>query len=287
MINKLTIIGVGLMGSSLALALKQANYVGQITGCGRNEKNLQRGVELGVLDNYELDPAAAVCNADMVLLAVPMGAMRQVLLAIKDSLQQDTIITDVGSTKGSVVEDAEIVLQKNISRFVPGHPIAGAEKSGVEAGYASLYQKRKVILTPTETTSRAACKAVENMWHQCGAAVEYLSVEHHDMVLAATSHLPHMLAYSLVSFLGNNQDYDEIFRYAASGFRDFTRIASSDPVMWRDICIANSQALSGLIEQYRDELGRVAEAISNQDGEQLMNIFRDAKDKRDKLTGLI
>lgn len=285
MINNLTIIGVGLIGSSLAQALRQANYVDRITGCGRNEENLSRGIELGVIDDYFVDPARAVRDADVVVLAVPMGAMKAVLTAIRPALKSGAIVTDAGSTKGSVVADARGALGDSIDCFVPGHPIAGSENSGVEAGFPTLYRDRKVLLTPVDETNPEACKVVEEMWRQCGADVDYLSVQHHDEVLAATSHLPHMLAYSLVAYLADLEDYDEIFRYVAGGFMDFTRIASSDPVMWRDICIANGDALANFVEGYRDQLGEVAAAIRAGDANALMRLFQHAKDKRDELIG--
>jgi prephenate dehydrogenase len=184
-----------------------------------------------------------------------------------------------------VVKAAMAALGDDFVRFVPGHPIAGTEKSGVEAGFASLFQGRRVILTPLPQTSPEATARIDAMWRDCGASIEYLDIEHHDKVLAATSHLPHMLAFALVHHLSNLNDHEEIFRYAAGGFRDFTRIASSDPVMWRDICIANSDALIDLMEQYQDELERVKLAISDGDAEELLRLFSRAKSERDSLIG--
>jgi prephenate dehydrogenase len=282
-IDKLAIIGVGLIGSSLALALKNAGYVKHVTGCGRSETNLQKGVELGVIDDYALVPSDAVVNADVVVLAVPLSTIRQTLIDILPGLSEHTVITDVGSAKGSVVTDAKAVLGDKIHRFVAGHPIAGSEKSGVEAGVAELFQNRKVILTPLTETDSDALEVIADMWSMTGASVENMDVDHHDMVLAATSHLPHMLAFSLVSHLSNMTDQDEIFGYAAGGFRDFTRIASSDPVMWRDICLANGDALVDLIEGYKKQLDKVADAIRNKDPDALYELFRDAKHTRDQL----
>ena len=285
MIDKLTIIGVGLIGSSLSLALKKAGAVQQVTGYGRNQENLARGVELGVLDDYKDSIEASVHEADVVIVAVPLGAMQAVFAALKPAVKQDVVITDVGSAKGSVVNAARAELGTLFSRFVPGHPIAGTEKSGVEAGFASLYQGRRVILTPVEQTDQDAIPVIDEMWRHCGAVMEYLSVEHHDKVLAATSHLPHMLAYALVHYLSNLNDHEEIFRYASGGFRDFTRIASSDPVMWRDVCISNGDALVGLIEQYQQELDQVKSAIKAGDAEELLKLFGRAKSERDSLIG--
>jgi len=285
MINKLAIIGVGLIGSSLSLALKQASAVGQVTGFGRNQQNLARGVELGVLDDFADSIEATVGDADVIVVAVPLGAMQQVFAELKPAIKQGAIITDVGSAKGSVVTAARAELGALFPRFVPGHPIAGTEKSGVEAGFASLFQKRRVIMTPLPQTDQDAISVIDEMWQHCGAIIEYLSVEHHDKVLAATSHLPHMLAYALVHQLSNLNDHEEIFRYASGGFRDFTRIASSDPVMWRDVCISNGDALVNLIEQYQQELDRVKAAINAEDADELLRLFGRAKSERDSLIG--
>ncbi|MCZ6486903.1 MAG: prephenate dehydrogenase/arogenate dehydrogenase family protein [Gammaproteobacteria bacterium] len=286
MINRLAIVGVGLIGGSLALALKQAGAVGHVAGCGRNQKNLDKAVQLGVIDSYEESISDAVKGADIVVLAVPLGAMQSVFVQIKDVIGDATVITDVGSAKQSVVDIASANLGPRIGQFVPGHPIAGTEKSGVEAGFASLYQNRRVILTPLDSTDPAAIATIDAMWRQCGASVEYLGVGHHDKVLAATSHLPHMLAYALVNYLSRLNDHEEIFNYAAGGFRDFTRIASSDPVMWRDVCISNGDALLTLIEGYKNELDQVSAAIRDADHEHLLQLFGKAKSERDSLIGL-
>ena len=286
MIKHLTIIGVGLMGSSLALALRKAGHVERVTGFGRNQHNLARGVELEVLDDYSLDLAQALSGADMVLVAVPLGAMANLFTAMADKLAEHAIVTDVGSAKASVVADARTGLGQHFSRFVPGHPIAGTEQSGVEAGFATLFEQRKVILTPLAETESDALNQVQKMWQVCGAEVEVMDVQHHDTVLAATSHLPHMLAFSLVSHLSKMNDQDKIFDYAAGGFRDFTRIAASDPVMWRDICMANPEALLELIEGYQQELTLVSDAIRRGDREALQELFTDAKHTRDQLRNL-
>ncbi len=285
MIDKLAIIGVGLIGSSLSLALKQVGVVGQVVGYGRNQENLVKGVELGVLDDFAESIGACVKEADVIVVAVPLGAMQSVFSDIKSCIKPTAVITDVGSAKGSVVTAASAELGDFIARFVPGHPIAGTEKSGVEAGFASLFQNRRVILTPIEITEPGATAIVDQMWRHCGATIEYLDVEHHDKVLAATSHLPHMLAFALVHYLSNLNEQDEIFRYAAGGFQDFTRIASGDPVMWRDVCISNSEALVDLIQQYQEELERVSSAIGSGNAKELLKLFSRAKSERDSLTG--
>ncbi len=285
MIDKLAIIGVGLIGSSLSLALRQSESVGTVIGYGRNRENLRKGVELGVLDTIADSIEQAVTDADVVVVAVPLGAMQAVFAEMKTALNPNCVVTDVGSSKGSVVQAARAELGELIKRFVPGHPIAGNERSGVEAGFATLYQNRRVILTPLEETDVDATALITAMWQDCGAQVETLDVAHHDKVLAATSHLPHMLAYTLVHHLSNLNDHEEIFRYAAGGFRDFTRIASSDPVMWRDVCLANGDALLDLIEQYQQELDQVAAAIGAGDADELLKLFGRAKSERDSLIG--
>jgi len=285
MIDTLSIIGVGLIGSSLSLALKEAGVVGRVIGYGRNRKNLELGVELGVLDGFEDSIEAAVADADVVVVAVPLGAMQAIFGELANVVKPGAVITDVGSSKGSVAAAARAELGEKLKRFVPGHPIAGNEKSGVAAGFASLFQNRRIILTPLAETDAGATSLIDAMWRDCGATIEYLDIEHHDKVLAATSHLPHMLAYALVHHLSNLNDHDEIFRYAAGGFRDFTRIASSDPVMWRDVCIANGDALGELIEQYQRELDRISVAIKAGDSDELLRLFGRAKSERDSLIG--
>ncbi|KRT55964.1 prephenate dehydrogenase [endosymbiont of Ridgeia piscesae] len=282
MIRKLAIIGVGLIGGSMARALRDEGVVQEIVGCGRNRENLEKAVELGVIDHYSHDVAVAVRGADLVLLAVPLGAMADTLRAMKGHLAEDAVVTDAGSVKGSVVRDAVEVFGEVPPFFVPGHPIAGTERSGVEASFAELYRNRRVILTPLETTDQGALERVEWAWQKCGAVVTKMAVEHHDEVLAATSHLPHMLAFSLVDSLARMKENDEIFRYAAGGFRDFTRIASSNPVMWRDICIANQDALGGMLKRFADELHEMAAVLEAGDSETLEQIFARAKAARDR-----
>jgi prephenate dehydrogenase len=282
MIERLTIVGVGLIGGSLARALREAGAVGEIVGCGRGLPNLQRAVELGVVDRFDQDPASAVEGADMVFVAVPLGAMRGVFEAIKDRLRPDAIVTDGGSVKGSVVADARAAFGSVPPRLVPGHPIAGTERSGVDASFATLYRDRRVILTPLPSTDPEAVERVERMWRICGAEVSSMSVAHHDEILAATSHLPHMLAFGLVDSLARMDETEEIFRYAAGGFRDFTRIASSSPVMWRDICMANREALSAMLARFSVELTDLAQAIRLGDGPYLLEAFERAKAARDR-----
>lgn len=279
------IIGVGLIGGSLARAAREAQLIGEVVGCGRREANLKRAVELGVIDRYETDPAAAVAGADLVVLAVPLGAMQETMEKIRPQLRADAVLTDVGSAKAAVVDAARSVFGEVPPGFVPGHPIAGTERSGVEASFAELFRQRRVILTPTEQTDSAALGRVRSLWQGVGAEVMEMSVAHHDEVLAATSHLPHVLAFTLVDALSRLGEREEIFQFAAGGFRDFTRIASSDPVMWRDICLANRTAILEMIERYQAELSGLQGAIQARDGDQLLEVFNRAKQARDRYCG--
>ncbi|MEI2741030.1 MAG: prephenate dehydrogenase/arogenate dehydrogenase family protein [Candidatus Competibacter sp.] len=283
MIRRLCVIGVGLIGGSLARALREKGEVAEVVGCGRNQDNLRAAVELGVVDRYDTDPARAVADADMVVVAVPLGAIEPVVRAIVPHLAAEAVITDVGSAKGSVVADMERIYGRIPANFVPGHPIAGTEKSGVEASFATLFQKRRVILTPLAETAASAHQRVKRMWELTGAEVIDMGVRHHDAVLAATSHLPHMLAYTLVDTLARLDDRAEIFRYAAGGFRDFSRIASSDPKMWHDICVANREQLLEMIALFGADLERLAAAIRNDDRAAILNTFERAKRARDNL----
>jgi prephenate dehydrogenase len=281
-IERLAIIGVGLIGGSLARALRGVGAVGEIIGCGRSVENLALAADLGVIDAYTHDPAIAVRDADMVFLAVPLGAMRAALEQMRDHLRPDAVVTDGGSVKGSVVADAREVLGAVLPRFVPGHPIAGTERSGVAASFPELFHNRRVILTPLPETDPGALAKVRAMWESAGAMVASMDVAHHDELLAATSHLPHLLAFGLVDALARRSDNDEVFRYAAGGFRDFTRIASSSPVMWRDICVANAEALSTMLARFGEEMTDLAEAVRRGDSEHLLEIFQRAKQARDR-----
>jgi len=281
MIKKLAVIGVGLIGGSLALALKKAGSVGQVSGYSRNELTRQEAKDLGIIDIAADSIQQAVTGADMIFVAVPMGAMQQVLTEIAHYASTDAIITDGGSAKMEVVKAAEQGLGDSISRFVAGHPIAGTERSGPSAAFAELYQQHRVVLTPTADTDPHALEKVRAMWVLAGAEVFDMDVEHHDTVLAATSHIPHVLAFNLVGMLSERDDCDEVLRYAAGGFRDFSRIASSDPVMWRDICLTNKHAVLNLLKQYQQDLAKIETAIENQDGDYLIDVFSRAKQARD------
>ena len=284
MIRRLCIIGVGLIGGSLARALRQKGYCQEVVGSSRRREHLQEAVDLGVIDRFETDPARAVAGADMILMAVPLGAMEAVLRQIRGQLAADAVVTDVGSGKGSVVAAARAAFGDVPRRFVPGHPIAGTEKSGVAASFASLFEGRQVILTPLPETDPDATERVRQMWLTAGAAVQMMDVTHHDRVLAATSHLPHLLAYAVVDSLARLGDHDEIFRFAAGGFRDFSRIAGSDPVMWRDICLANRDAILDIVDGFNEDIARLVTAIRAGDGDTLLDVFTRAKTARDRYT---
>jgi prephenate dehydrogenase len=278
---RLAVIGLGLIGGSFARALRAAGAVSEVVACGRNPDALARAIELGVADRVTTDPVDAVRDADIVVLGVPLSAMRDLMAKIAPALPAHAIVTDVGSTKQSVIADATATMGDALSRFVPGHPIAGTERSGVEASFAELFQERRVILTPTEATDPAATETIASLWREAGATVTQMTAQHHDRVLALTSHLPHILAFALVDRLSQMQEQDEIFAYAAGGFRDFTRIASSDPVVWRDICLNNRSAVLDALQAYRDELDELTQALRNQDAAALEALFARAKKARD------
>jgi prephenate dehydrogenase len=280
-IKRLAIIGLGLIGGSLARALRDAGMVEHVVSCGRSAANLEKGVELGVIDSFTHDVAEAVSDADVVFVSVPLGAMASVFEAFKSHIKPECVITDGGSAKATVIEDFMQACPEYAAQFVPGHPIAGTENNGVEASFATLYNNRRIILTPMEQTSADAQAVITEMWQACGAEVIKMGVEHHDEVLAATSHLPHMLAFGLVDMLANLDEHDDIFKYAAGGFRDFTRIASSNPVMWRDICVANRRAVSELVFSFAEELQSIGELIEQGEGKSLLEIFENAKSARD------
>jgi len=282
LIDNLSIIGVGLIGGSLARALRKAKLVGRVTGCNRSEKTLKKAVELDVIDDYYLNISEAVKDADVIIIGTPLSVSEKILPKLADSMSANTVLTDVGSVKGGIVNVAKEVLAEKFSNFVPGHPIAGTEKNGVEASFEDLFVNHRVILTPLKETSSKAHKLVTQMWKSVGAQVIDLDVKHHDEVLAATSHLPHMLAYALVDCLASMQESEEIFEYAAGGFADFTRIASSSPSMWHDICFSNREALIRTLETFSSHIDNIKSAIEKSESDELLETFRRAKEARDK-----
>lgn len=284
LVNKIAIIGVGLIGGSLACALRKVNAVQSVSGYGRSENNLKKAIALGVIDTYSLDIKEVVNDADIVVLATPLSTADTLFSAMLCGLKKTVVITDVGSAKGTIVKSARENLGGFFTRFVPGHPIAGKEESGVEASFAELFEAHRVILTPVAETDHEAMRLITEMWQLTGAEVINLEVEHHDAILAATSHLPHMLAYALVDCLSGMQERDEIFEFAAGGFADFTRIASSNPQMWHDICFSNREQLLIVMDQFDQYLDKIREAIEQDDSDTLLDIFERAKISRDKFT---
>lgn len=281
-IEKLVVVGVGLIGGSFALALKGAGAAGRVVGVGRSAANIYRAQELKIIDSAGAFDAATFGDAGLVLLAVPVGQMRDVMRAIAPLLGEKTVVTDAGSTKEDVVALARKELGGSLARFVPGHPIAGTEKSGAEAAFPELYRERKVVLTPIKGTSPRAKALVKGAWEACGAKVFELEPREHDAVLATVSHLPHVLAYALVDQVAASRDAKRLFSYAAGGFRDFTRIASSHPEMWRDICIANKKALLAELERYGRGLARVRRMLERGDAKALQAFFAGARGARDR-----
>lgn len=280
----IVVLGLGLIGGSLAAALRGNGFCRRCIGWGHREASLQRGVELGIIDSYTLDLEEAVDAADILVIATPTLVAAQMLERILPRLQgraQPPVITDVASVKGNLRRAAEAVWGGMPPRLVLGHPIAGSERSGVDAADAGLFLHHRVILTPVAGNDPLAVELVRAMWASTGAEVVDMEVEEHDRVLAATSHLPHVLAYALVDALARSDASADIFRFAAGGFRDFTRIASSDPVMWRDIAIANRPALLQAIDLFSDHLQQMRAAIEEQDAEMLLATFNRAKDARD------
>lgn len=280
LIGKLVICGVGLIGGSFALGLKRANAVGQIVGIGRRREPLERALALGVIDEIATDWADALRDADLVLLAAPVGQMDAIMAAMAPHLQDGTVVTDAGSTKRDVVAAIRYHLGHRLAQVVPAHPIAGAEKSGVEAAFADLYVKRKVVLTPLPESRGEAVERVRAAWQACGATVVDMSPQEHDQVFAAVSHLPHLLAFGLVDDLAQRDNAELLFSHAASGFRDFTRIAGSHPEMWRDICVANRVVLLAELDAYLDEMARLRAMLAAGDGPALEAVFERARRAR-------
>ncbi|HEY5717058.1 MAG TPA: prephenate dehydrogenase/arogenate dehydrogenase family protein, partial [Motiliproteus sp.] len=280
------VVGLGLIGGSFARGLKQ-QQAAVVTGYDANPGELREGVRLGVIDHAAGDLGAAVAAADVVMLAVPVKVMERVMADIAPVLRPETVLTDVGSVKGNIVEVAKRVFGEVPANFVPGHPIAGSEKSGVRAATGELFARHKVILTPLATTDRFALRLVSELWQRLGADVHHMDVKRHDEVLAATSHLPHLLAFSLVDTLANDHENRDIFRYAAGGFRDFTRIAASDPMMWHDIFLANRDATLKVLDEFSAGVAQLRAAIDQGDGQQLLGVFTRAKSARDHFSKIL
>ena len=283
--KKLVIFGVGLIGGSVALALKsnkaalalkKATSRAHIVGVGRRVESLDAALKLGVIDSAEINIKAACNDADVILIAVPVAQTKAILQSIKPHLNSKTVITDAGSTKGDILASAREILGEQFGQFVGGHPIAGAEKSGVAAAKSDLFLGKNVVLTPTPETNRDAVASIADFWRSCGANVSEMSAETHDSIFAAVSHLPHLLAFALVDDIASRPNAEQLFSFAASGFRDFTRIAGSHPEMWRDISLANKTALLSEIDAFENELAQLKQLLTNEDGAGLQALFERA-----------
>ena len=283
MIKKITIIGVGLIGGSLAKAIKNNNLAEVVFGFGRNLSRLELAQKSNIIDQYSIDISEALDGASIVVIATPVGTFESILRELKPYITEGMIITDVGSTKTGVAKAAREILEEMASCFVPAHPIAGKEKSGFESSDAELFLNKKVIITPLEINTDKTINSLKKMWEDVGADVDFMSAESHDELLGMTSHLPHMLAFSLVNYLITQNPSASI--YAAGGFKDFSRIASGDAVMWRDICLNNRDQIIAHIKSYQETLSALVDAIDNQDKDKLESFFRDAKTTRDSWVG--
>lgn len=282
MIERLCVIGVGLIGGSIAQAAREKGLCRSIIGVDNNLQNLQQAQALEVIDQYTSDVREGARTADFIVVATPAGAVGDIFDALRSCWSDDAVYTDVCSTKRSVVEAAQAAFGSVPDNFVPAHPIAGAERSGVGASRSDLYNGKRVIVTPLPNTDRTALARVTAFWSGLGAGVSDMEAAHHDEVLAATSHLPHVVAYALVDMLGKKDEKHEIFQFAAGGFRDFTRIASSDPRMWLDICMANREEIVPLIMQFSVELEAIANMINNNAADELLETFRCANNARQR-----
>ncbi len=282
--GKVVIFGVGLIGGSFALGLKAAGQVEEIVGFGRSIATLKQALELGIIDRIGANPGQEVADADLVLIASPVGQMPEIMARIAPYLGPQTVVTDGGSTKQDVVDAAREQFAGKIGQFVPAHPIAGAENSGAAAARADLYREKKVVLTPLPENSVLNVARVRSAWEWCGAQVHELAPDEHDRVFAAVSHLPHLLSFALVHDLAVRENSELFFRYAASGFRDFTRIAASHPEMWRDICLANRVALLEELDRYRAQLDTLHDALLRGDGTALEQTFDVARTARGEWT---
>ncbi len=282
MFKKIAIFGVGLIGGSFALALKKAQVVQHVVGIGRSSSSLLRAQQLGIIDSIATSTSISVAiqDADLILLAAPVAQTANILAAIAPHLQPHTIVTDAGSTKNDVIAAARLALGEKITQFVPAHPIAGREMHGPEAALADLYQGKKTVITPLPENSPQSIETVSAAWGHCGAIIHQLTPEQHDGVFAAVSHLPHLLAYALVDEIANKPHADVLFQYAASGFRDFTRIAGSSPEMWRDISLANQAALLVELDAYMAQLATLRTLLANGDGPGLQALYANAQQAR-------
>ena len=274
MFHRIALIGIGLIGSSLARVIARERLADEVVVSTRSAATLARARELGLGDRFVVDPAEAVRDADLVIVSVPVGSSGAVAAAIAPSLKPGAIVTDVGSTKASVIAQMQPLMPQGV-HFIPGHPLAGTEKSGPDAGFAELFENRWCILTPVEGTDPDALRRLSDFWRACGSNIDTMDPQHHDMVLAIVSHLPHIIAYNIVGTADDLQNVSktEVIKYAASGFRDFTRLAASDPTMWRDVCLHNKDAILEMLARFSEDLASLQRAIRWGDGEKLFDLF--------------
>ncbi len=283
MINKITIVGVGLIGGSLAKALKEKNLAKTVFGYGRDGSRLEEAKKNNIIDDYSTQIEEAVNHADIIVIATPVGTFRNIFSEVKPLIVDDVIVSDVGSTKTNIVDIAKEILGDKSQCFVPAHPIAGKEKSGFEASDGNLYIGKKVIITPIEDNSSESIQVIESMWKNVGAEVDFMSPQSHDDLLGMTSHLPHMLAFSLVNYLIDQNPSASI--YAGGGFKDFSRIASGDAVMWRDICLQNKDKIITHLRGYQSTVEELIDAIDQEERDKLELLFATAKKTRDSWIG--
>ncbi|MEX0922524.1 MAG: prephenate/arogenate dehydrogenase family protein [Rhodovibrionaceae bacterium] len=276
--QRMALIGVGLIGSSLAHACRRGGLVGEIVGCARSAATNAKVLELGICDRATSDPAEAVAGADLVVLCTPLGVYAEVAAAMAPGLAAGAIVTDVGSVKQAAIRDIGPALPDGV-HLVPGHPIAGTEHSGPEAGFAELFESRWCILTPAPGTDEAAVERVAALWRACGSTIEIMDAAHHDKVLAITSHLPHLIAYTIVGTAADLEESEraELVKFSAGGFRDFTRIAASDPTMWRDVFLNNREAVLEMLQRFTEDITALQRAIRWGEGETLYNLFDRAR----------
>ena len=280
--DRVAVIGVGLIGGSFSLALKEKKLCRHVVGAGRSAANLQLALERGIIDSIAAGPAAAARDADLILISTPVAQFEKILQEIKDNLKPGALVTDAGSTKRDVVATARAHLGTKISQFVPAHPIAGAEHSGAAAAKPDLFRDRRVVIAPLEENSERDIEAVCALWAAAGARVSRMTPQEHDEVFAAVSHLPHVLAFALVNDVSKRSNSAQLFSYAAGGFRDFTRIASSHPEMWRDICVANRDRLLHELHLYEEKLKTIGQMLEASDAPALEKLFAEARAAREK-----
>ena len=281
MFDRIALIGIGLIGSSIARVIRREGLAGEVVISTRSEATLKRAEELNLSDRYTTDATQAVEDADLVIVSVPVGASGAVAEQIAPALKNGAIVTDVGSTKASVIAQMQPHLPDHV-HFIPGHPLAGTEKSGPDAGFAELFENRWCILTPVDGTGATAIEQLSTFWRACGSNVDTMDPQHHDMVLAMVSHLPHIIAYNIVGTADDLQTVtkSEVIKYSASGFRDFTRLAASDPTMWRDVCLHNKDAILEMLSRFSEDLASLQRAIRWGDGEKLFDMFTRTREVR-------